>query len=449
MRKDSCKGWKNIFSFTLIQTLKSKAYRGGLIFMVVLLLVSVPLMNLLMGNAAMDGSEGTDIEKVYVVNATMYRNLDILPELPESYRKILFETTTETPERIQQRLVGDETEAVLLVLAEDENASYIQLVKSPEGSVADYELQILGQGIANAYSKARIRTLGISEQQIAYLSTSVAASTGIVDTEKALLVEDSKISQSEYWFLYIVMFVILMTSVMSSSQVASSIVSDKASKVLEYLMTSVRPLAIIVGKVLSMLLAALIQLAVMFLAGFVSTQLGKIVSGGAPNAISQYISPEILAHLNPGTILIGVAVAVLGMVLYAILAGLCGATVSRMEEVSESLTVLTISSLVGFYIGIIAAGTLMGGGDNVFATFALLFPLSSAFLLPGALLVGKANVWIAALSGLILLVSIVLLFRFVARVYETLILHNGKRIKMKELFAISKNNKKGAKEQHE
>lgn len=449
MRKDSCKGWKNIFSFTLVQTLKSKAYRGGLIFMVVLILVSMPLMNLLMSNSALDGSEGTDIEKVYVMNATMYRNLDILPELPEGYRNIVFETTTEPPERIQQRLVGEETEAVLLVLAEDENASYVQLIKSPEGSVADYELQILGQGISNAYSKARIRTLGISEQQIAYLTTSVAASTGIVDTEKALLVEDSKISQSEYWFLYIVMFVVLMTAVMGSSQVASSIVSDKASKVLEYLMTSVRPLAIIVGKVLAMLLAVLIQLAVMFLAGAVSTQLGKMISGGAPNAINQYISPEIMAHLNPGTILIGVVVAVLGMILYAILAGLCGATVSRMEEVSEGLSVLTIASLVGFYLGVIAAGTLMGGGDNAFATFALLFPLSSAFLLPGALLVGKANLWLAILSVLILLVSIVLLFRFVARVYETLILHNGKRIKIKELFEISKNSKKGAKEQHE
>ena len=84
----------------------------------------------------------------------------------------------------------------------------------------------------------------------------------------------------------------------------------------------------------------------------------------------------------------------------------------------------------------------MGVGDNAFVTFALIFPLSSAFLLPGALLVGKADVWIAIIAIAVLLISVVLMFLFVAKVYESLILHTGNRIKMKEVFAMLKKNKK-------
>ena len=79
--------------------------------------------------------------------------------------------------------------------------------------------------------------------------------------------------------------------------------------------------------------------------------------------------------------------------------------------------------------------------DNAFVTFALIFPISSAFLLPAALLIGKANVITAVIAIVVLLLSIALMFQFVAKVYETLILHNGSRIKMKEVIAMAKQTK--------
>ena len=83
----------------------------------------------------------------------------------------------------------------------------------------------------------------------------------------------------------------------------------------------------------------------------------------------------------------------------------------------------------------------MASGESAFVTFALIFPVSSAFLLPAALLVGKANVWIALIAIAVLLLSIVLMFKFVAKVYEGLILHNGARLKMKDVIAMAKGGK--------
>ena len=441
MKKDNLRGWKDVFSFTLFQTLKSKTYIVTLIIMMVIAMVSMPLMNIFLLNGETEGPEKSVVEKVYLYNMTLYRNLDFESELTEAYQHVVFEDTVGDAAALETKIQEEERNSVILYLVEDEQNCYIQFMRSADGDVTNYELQMLGQYVQNAYTKAKIKLLGLTEEQMTFFETGVVASSSIVDTESAVVLEDTSITQMEYWFIYGMMFIVLMICVMASSQVASSIVQEKSSKVIEYLLTSIRPLAVIVGKVLAMLVVVMIQMIALVLAGFVSTKLGTLITGESSNAITQFMTPEMLESLNFGNIVLGLVVAGAGLVLYATLAGLCGATASRMEEASESLSLLTILSLVGFYIGFGAAGTLMATGDNAFVTFALIFPLSSSFLLPAALLVGKANFWIALIAIVVLALSIVLMFKFVAKVYEGLILHNGSRLKFKEVLAIAKNEK--------
>ena len=49
----------------------------------------------------------------------------------------------------------------------------------------------------------------------------------------------------------------------------------------------------------------------------------------------------------------------------------------------------------------------------------------------------------AVIAIFVLLVAVILMFLFVAKVYESLILHTGSRIKMTEVFAMLKTKKKG------
>ncbi len=438
MRKDNIRGWKDVFRFTLTQTLKSKTYIVTLIIMMVLAMVSMPLMNMFMLNGAVEGPEKSAIEKVYFYNMTLYRNLDINSELTEGYQHIVFENTVEDMAELETTITDEEVNSVILFLVEDEQNCYIQFMRSPDGDVTNYELQMLGQYVQNAYSKAKIKLLGLTEEQMNFFETSVVAYSSIVDTENAIVLEDTSITEGEYWFVYGMMFVVMMVSVLASSQVANSIVQEKSSKVIEYLLTSIRPLAIIVGKVLAMLLVVVIQLVALVGAGFVSAKVGAMFSGTGTNAITQFMTPEMLESLNLGNIVLGIVVACAGMVLYATLAGLCGAMASRIEEAGESMTLLSMTALLGFYIGFGAASSLMAAGDNAFVTFALIFPVSSSFLLPAALLVGKADFWIALIAIVVLLVTIVLMFLFVAKVYEGMILHNGTRLKIKDIFAMAK-----------
>lgn len=441
MKKDSVKGWKDVFTFTLTQTLKSKTYIVSLVIMMVIAMISMPLMNTFLLNGTTEGPEKSAVEKVYLYNMTLYRDLDFESELPEGYQHILFEETTGDMVALETKIQEEEQNCVILLLVEDEQCCYIQFMRAPEGDVSNYELQMLGQYVQNAYTKAKVKLLGLTQEQMNFFETSVVASSSVVDTESALVLEDTSITEGEYWFMYGMMFVVLMVCIMAASQVASSIVQEKSSKVIEYLLTSIRPLAVIVGKVFAMLVVVMIQLVALVLAGYVSAKIGELISGKGNNAILQFMTPEMLESLNFGNIVLGLVVAGAGMVLYATLAGLCGATASRMEEAGESLSLLTMTSLVGFYIGFGAASTLMAAGDNAFVTFALIFPISSAFLLPAALLVGKADLWIALIAIAVLLLSIVLMFKFVAKVYEGLILHNGVRLKFKDVLAMAKGTK--------
>ena len=448
MKKDSVRGWKDVFTFTLTQTLKSKTYIVTLIIMIVSAMISMPLMNTFLKGNVVAGPEKSAVEKVYFFNMTLCRTLDFESEFPESYQHIVFENASGDMTALENKIQEEEQNEVILILTEDEHYCYIQFVRSPDGDVTTYELQLLGQYIQNAYTKAKVELLGLTEEQMKFFETSVVSASGIVDTESALEITDTSITQLEYWFIYGMMFVVLMICTLASAQVASSIVQEKSSKVIEYLLTSVRPLAIIVGKVFAMLVVVMIQMIALVLAGFVSAKIGTLITGDNTNVITQYMTPEMLESLNFGNIVLGLITAGAGMVLYATLAGLCGATASRMEESGESLTLLTMTSLVGFYIGFGAASSLMAAGDNAFVTFALIFPVSSAFLLPAALLVGKAETWIALVAIAVLLLSIVLMFRFVAKVYEGLILHNGTRLKMKDVFAMAKSTSKTKREEN-
>ena len=115
------------------------------------------------------------------------------------------------------------------------------------------------------------------------------------------------------------------------------------------------------------------------------------------------------------------------------------ATVSKLEDVASSMTLFYICNFVGLYMSLFTAGMMVEIGVRTFTKFVFIFPLSSPFILPGAILIGKVTTPIILISISLLVLLVILLFRFTANVYETLILHNGNPIKTKELFKMSRN----------
>lgn len=440
MKKSNITGWKDVFSFTFIQTIKSKAFIISFLITLVLSLVSIPLLNMIKGGGNTEDSP-SPIQKVYINNETSLGSIDF-KELKDKdkFSHINLETMKGNYEEIAKRIEEKETDSIILTIDEDEAQYSLTFIKSSKGSLKESDLEALSNEVSKQFEIYKRTALGISDEQLNMINAKIDTLVNFADTNgKEIIKEDTSISGAEYGFIYGLLFVLMMITTFASSQIAYSIVTEKSTRVIEYLLTSVRPLAIIVGKVLAMLSTVVIQIVSMLVLVFISNKLtSSLSSGSGKSVLSQYLPENIFGNLTIFNIVLCLIVVILGMIFYAILAGLTGATVSKLEEISEGLKLFTFTNLIGVYIALASCIVLMEAGINGFIIFSFLFPLSSPFILPGAILIGKASLPIVAASIGLQIIFIILLFKFVAKVYETLILHNGNTIKIKELFKISK-----------
>lgn len=450
MKMSNITGWKDVFNFTLIQTLKSKAFIIGYIIFIIFSLLIFPVLNFVLNSGGED--EGLiKIKSVYVFNETEITNIDFdeISNLEIAVNDLKFITEDRSYEDVLEQIETEEEPSVALKITKDGGVYSLHFTKSTGQVVKNAELNLLGNAVKESFEKAIINYAGVSDEQLKVVKSQVTSRISTIGKEidsegNEIEVEDTSISYNDYWFLYGIIFALLMITIMSSSKIATSIVIEKSSKVIEQLLISVRPLAIVVGKTLATLVTVMIQFISIIVLAFISN---KVTSGRIgpqnTNMIENYINPEIISNLGVGNILTCLVIMALGIIFYATLAAMAGSTASRIEEMGESLSLFTIASLIGAYVGMGAAGSLVGVGDNPFVYFALIFPLSSPFILPGAVLLGKSSALITVISVIVLVISIILLFNFTAKVYEILILHAGNRIKIKELFKIAKNSKEG------
>ncbi len=441
MKKSNITGWKDVFSFTLIQTFKNKAFIISYVILLTIALVSMPLVNTIMSSDEIDPEAPSQVKKVYINNEATLPEMDFSAmHQSKAFSQVTFENMRETYEVVADRIDKEEQESVILTISEEEGMYSLAFAKASDGPVSDTGLELLGTAMMEQFQALKITTLGITTEQSEMLNAKVEAKVSMVDMNGTPIVkEDTSISDSEYWFIYGILFIVLMVNMMAGTQVATSIVTEKSTRVIEYLLISVKPLALMIGKILAMLTAVLMQIISLILVVFVSNAVSaSLSSNGEETTLSKYLPSNIFENLNILNIIFCVVLILLGLIFYATLAGLAGATVSKLEEIQEGITLFTLTGIVGAYVGLGAANVLMSAGENRFVIFAFLFPLSSPFVLPGAILIGKVDLPLIAAALVLQIIFIALLFKFVAKVFETLILHNGNTIKVKELLKISK-----------
>ncbi|MBH1942336.1 ABC transporter permease [Mobilitalea sibirica] len=441
MKKSSISGWKNVYIFTLIQTLKNKAFIITYLLLIILMMVSMPIISMITSSERQEFDEPIPVKKVYVNNETSFPDMDFTGvHSDDRLSHISFETMKEAYDTVADRIEKKEQESVILTLTEKEGMYALNLLNANESPIKDIHMQLLGETIAKEFDIYKINVLGIKQEQLAMLHAEVETKVTLTDVNGApILEEDTSITNSEYWFIYGILIVILFVNSFASGQIATSIVTEKSTRVVEYLLTSVKPLAIIIGKILAMLSAVLLQMISMVVILYASNKISTVLSGDTKESVlSRYLPENIFQNLNLMNIIVCFVLILLGLIFYGTLAALTGATISKLEEISEGLTLFTVTNIVGAYLGLGAANVLMASGVNGFVTFTFLFPLSAPFLLPGAILTGKVSLGLAVGAIALQIIFIILLFWFVAKVYETLILHTGNKIKVKELIKLSK-----------
>ena len=156
--------------------------------------------------------------------------------------------------------------------------------------------------------------------------------------------------------------------------VAQGVVEEKASRVVEIVLSSVRPWQLLLGKVLGLGAVGLLQLVVLGGAGLAVAGAAGVLSGGA-GLVSTVVS-VVVWYL-------------LGFALYATVFAAAGSLVSRQEDTQSVLSPITITVLLGFVVGF---NLLTSDPRGTAITVISLLPPFSPLFMPARIALGVAPV---------------------------------------------------------
>lgn len=399
-------GTGQVYRFTLSQLLKSRANRVTLIIMVLLAAVSMPLTALL-GGETPETSDTAGLASVRVDNRTDL----VLDFSGDAYwADTDFSADAGEPDAVVT-ITGDET-------------GYQVAVNGSETADAG-ELSQLAETARQAVRDACLRAAGLSSRQLEALT----ASTGEEDSH-----------EEGFWVQYGYSILAMILCLMSASYVIRAVVEEKDSRLVELLLVSVKPMALLAGKILAVMAFTFGWLLAM-LAGF-GVSCGLTAGLMGPGVLQKQLSgllaavPRVQEDLwqAAGVLLVLLVSLALGYLTMSLIGGVAGACCSGMEEAGEATGPVMLLTMAG-YLASCVVGAVPSGPVAVFST---LCPVVSIFCAPVQFAGGNVSFWLVLASWAIQAAVIWGLLTLASRVYAGLIVHRGSRVKLRELMSMAK-----------
>jgi ABC-2 type transport system permease protein len=197
--------------------------------------------------------------------------------------------------------------------------------------------------------------------------------------------------------------------------VATGVIEEKSSRVVEVLLSTIRARHLMAGKIAGIGTLGLLQL---ILIAIFAVTLATVT--GAIDIPADSLSAAALT----------VGWFVLGFSFYAALFAVAGALVSRMEELQNAIVPINLVVFASFFISIGA----VDDPDSGIAKVASLLPISSALAMPVRMVLGSATAWEIVASLAIVIGSTALLIPLAGRVYAGAILRTGARVKVRDAW---------------
>ncbi|PWW27825.1 ABC-2 type transport system permease protein [Cytobacillus oceanisediminis] len=223
--------------------------------------------------------------------------------------------------------------------------------------------------------------------------------------------------------VYVLLFVIYFAVIMYANMIAMEVATEKSSRVMEILISSVSPIKQMFAKILGIGLLSLTQMALILLAGYYSIKQNlDSMEGG-------FFEFFGFGDIPASTIAYALIFFLLGYFLYATLAAFLGSLVSRIEDIQQMITPMTMMVVAGFMIAMFG----LNKPEAPFVTITSYIPFFTPMLMFMRVGMLSLPAWEPILGILILLVTIAILAVFGARVYRGGVLMYGKSNSFKDI----------------
>jgi len=443
------RGWKSVFSFNYKQSAGSKSYIAVTSIVAIIIIAASILISIL---AAKPDEEDEvqeisfcTVETAYVLDLADMGELKFaewIPALSEAYYKFLSIVQVEdmTVEELQTKAARDESGlAVGVVIEKKENSIEVTaVVPSTSEEISLTDGQEVADLVAIAVEQARFVQSGLSELQFSQINKQVVISVADAGEETNVVVYLVQYIAPAIFGL--VLYFLLM---LYGQQINQSVSVEKTSKLVETLLTSLHPYALLAGKVFAIVATAMQQFFIWVAALVVGIVAGGMISEsmypGTESGFSvvvEFMRANIgESALSPTAVVLALVTFCCGFLFYCVLSGMAGSMVNRPEEAANTQSIFMLPIIISWMVCYF--GTLME--KESLLVVARNIPFTIPFCVPVDLLTGAIGIGQGILSTVILLVFSVLIIMLSGRIYKGLVLYTGEKVTLKNVIGIIRN----------
>lgn len=351
-------------------------------------------------------AESSEEKKSEVLVKSDNANLEkLLPAIAASFPQQNVKITNDSVDEIKKQIKEQSVEFAFVLSADLKSYTYLANVSA----LLDPNLNTMDNLLKTLYSHAYLKKHGLNDTQIAEVQN-----PNITHTIESISEDGTK----NFWYAYVMVFVLYLVIMMFGQKVAMSVVTEKTSRAMEVLITSASPVALMFGKILASSVAGIIQIIAIFGSAFVSYSINK--SYFENNAVMNTL-------FNFPASLVGYLLIffLLGFLIYSFLFGAMASTVSKIEDLSSVVMLIQIIFVAGF---VISTNAMTSGDVNSDLMKGLsLFPLTSPMAMFTRVAMSQVPGLEILLSVAFLILATIFIGYIAAKIYRVGVLMYGTR----------------------
>ena len=408
-----------IFEHELAQYFKNKVFVITTIVLVLAvsgLLFAPRIGEVIKKSQNADSSETKKTEVLIKSNSSEINK--VLPTIVTSFPQANVKITNDSIEQIKSKIKDQSVNFAFILSSDLKSYTYLTNVSI----LQDPNLQTMDTLLKTIYSNLYLKKHGLSDTQITEVQN-----PNITHTIESISEDGSK----NFWYAYVMVFVLYMVIIIFGQKVAMSVVTEKTSRAMEVLITSASPVALMFGKIIASSVAGIIQIAAIFGSAFISYGVNKPYFEN--NAI-------ITTLFNFPASLVGYLLIffLLGFLVYSFLFGAMASTVSKIEDLSSALMLIQIVFVIGF----VASTSAMSSGEvnSAFMKFLSLFPLTSPMAMFTRIAMSEVPGLEILLSVVFLIFATILIGYIAAKIYRVGVLMYGTKPTLRKIIKAIREN---------
>ncbi len=325
-----------------------------------------------------------------------------------------------------QQLVMNKKIDGYLIIPEDVVQS--REVRYSARSVSDFEQQRdFERALSRIVANIRLENLGLSPELIRReMAQGYVRLVSRQITEKG---EIEKSGVSSFILTYFLTYIMLLMIMIYGATLMRSVIEEKSQRITETIISSIKPLELMIGKIIGICGLGLVQLALMGLI------ILAIVHFGEPLFVKMGINlPELLnvlkqIHFSPAVFMFMIAFFLLGFIFYSTLFAAVGAMVTTEDEGQQYQMPLVFLVLISYFIMFSVAKN----PETPMAFWTSLIPFFTPLVMFARIAVSDPTLPSGAIISIfVMLLAIGVMIGLVAKIYRVGILMYGKKASIKE-----------------